>query len=185
MCIFDHANPKTFKHLLICMNLYQHPKTPLIPLVQSWNTANFGVQRPDWSYPFLTMPHQKIYNQLLIFVNFYQLAKNEAVLSTCSGEIIYIKNPAIWLAESILLISKEKDLSQIKDLCMNTANNKNLPYRAKSVKINNQFVLKTLFLTFFFSISPILGIKKVFPKNQAVMHNFIRVSGTTLKFREI
>ena len=91
MCIFDHANPKIFKHLLICMNLYQHAKTHLIPLVQSWNTVNFVVQRPDWSYPFLTMPHQKIFNQLLIFVNFYQLAKNEAVLSTSSGEIIYIK----------------------------------------------------------------------------------------------
>ena len=68
---------------------------------------------------------------------------------------------------------------------MNTANNKIFHYRAKSVKINDQFFLKTLFLTYFFSISPILGAKKVFPKNQAVMHNFIRVSGTMLKFREI
>ena len=33
---------------------------------------NFRVQRPYWSYPFLTMPNQKIFNQLLIFVNLHE-----------------------------------------------------------------------------------------------------------------
>ena len=89
---FNHANPKIFKHLLICRNLYQQAKTHLISLVQSWNTVNFRVQWPDWLYshfwPCLT---KKIFTQLLFFVNFYQLVKNKAVSSICSGEIVHLK----------------------------------------------------------------------------------------------
>ena len=33
---------------------------------------NFTVQRPYWSHSFLTMPNQKIFNQLLIFVNLHE-----------------------------------------------------------------------------------------------------------------
>ena len=56
---------------------------------------NFRVQRPDWPYPFLTIPNQKIFDQLLIIMNFYKHAKNEAVSSICSGAIVDLKNPAI------------------------------------------------------------------------------------------
>ena len=37
------------------------------------------------------MPNQKIFTQLLSFVNLYQHAKNEAVSLICSGEIIDLK----------------------------------------------------------------------------------------------
>ena len=57
---------------------------------------------------------------------------------------------------------------------MSTANNKNSHYRTNSVKINDQF-FKKIQKTYFWPIFPIFGAKKVFPKNQAVMHNFIRV----------
>ena len=60
--ISDHAHPKIFNHLLICMNLYQHAKNQLIPKVHSWDTINFRVQRPNWPHLFLTMPNQKIFN---------------------------------------------------------------------------------------------------------------------------
>ena len=40
---------------------------------------------------------------------------------------------------------------------------------------------KTLVLTYFSSISPILGAKKLFLKNRTVMYNFIRVYGTMPK----
>ena len=39
----------------------------------------------------LTIPNQNIFEQLLIFVNLYQHAKNKAVSSICSGEIIDLK----------------------------------------------------------------------------------------------
>ena len=53
--------------------------------------VSFRVQRPDWPYPFLTMLNQKTFNQHLIFVILHQHAKNEAVSSICSGEIVDLK----------------------------------------------------------------------------------------------
>ena len=51
------------------------------------------------------------------------------------------------------------------------------------MKINDQiFKFKK---PYFWLISQFLGAKKVFPKNWAVMHNFIRVSGTMSKSRKI
>ena len=35
--------PKIFKHLFICMNLYQHAKNQLIPSIHSRDTVNFRV----------------------------------------------------------------------------------------------------------------------------------------------
>ena len=77
------------------------------------------------------MPNQKIFNQLLIFVNIYQLAKNEAVSSICSGEIVHLKILQSYRLRAFSPISQGQDLSQILDLCMNTANNKNFHYRTK------------------------------------------------------
>ena len=90
------------------MNLYQHAKNQLIPSLHSWDAVNFRiqkpdwpyhflttvsfrVQKPDWSYQFFTMLNQKTFNQLLIFVNLYQHAKNETVSSIYSGEIFDLK----------------------------------------------------------------------------------------------
>ena len=44
-------------------------------------TANFRVPWPDWPHPFLTMPTPKNFDQLLIFVNLYQHAKNQFISS--------------------------------------------------------------------------------------------------------
>ena len=63
----------------------------LIPSDHSSDTINFRFQRPDWPHPFLNMPNQEIFNQLLIFMNLYQHAKNEAVSPPCSGEIVDLK----------------------------------------------------------------------------------------------
>ena len=38
---------------------------------------------------------------------------------------------------------------------------------------------------YFWPFPQYLGQKKVFPQNQDVMHNFLMVSGTMPKFREI
>ena len=73
------------------MNLYQHVKNQLIPSVHFSDTLNFRVQTLDRPDPFLTMPNQEILDQLLIFVNFYQHAKNEAISLISSGEIVDLK----------------------------------------------------------------------------------------------
>ena len=75
----------------------------------------------------------------------------------------------------------------IWDLCRNIANNINFHYKTNSIKINDkcfQYIQKTLFLTYFWPIFPILGAKKFFLENLAVMHNFIWVSSIIPKFRK-
>ena len=176
---------KFSNHLLLCRKLYQYEKTQLIPLIQSWDKVNIRVQRPDWPYPFLTKPNQKIFNQLLTFVNFYQLVKNEAVLSIYFGEIVqqkswnligwdhfglYLRSKIftkyrifIWTQQLIKIFIRD----QIKKLWKLMTN----------FSLNSKIPIFGPFLKF-------LG-QNNFQKNRAVMHNFTRVSGTMSKFREI
>ena len=77
---------------------------------------------------------------------------------------------------------QEHGFSQTLDLCRNTANNKDFHYRTNSVKIMTNFFFK---LNIFFPHFPNFWSKNIFPKNWALMHNFIRVSSTMGKFREI
>ena len=88
------------------------------------------------------MSNQKNLNQLLIFVNLYQRAKNEAISSICSGRIVVLKIlQSDWL-RAFWPISQEQDISQIRDLCRNTANNRSLHDRENTVKINDQNFFK-------------------------------------------
>ena len=51
----------------------------------------------------------------------------------------WLKNPAIWLAENILVhISVTKKYSQTWDLCRNAVDNINFHYRTNSEKINDK-----------------------------------------------
>ena len=45
--------------------------------------------------PIFDHAHQKIFDQLLLYVNLYQLAKNQAISLICSGNAVDKKNPAI------------------------------------------------------------------------------------------
>ena len=122
-----------------------------------------------------------MFNQLLIFVNFILLAKNEAVSSIFYGEIFHLKIlQSDWL-RGFWPISQEQDLFQIKDLSMNIANNKN--FQKLMTKFFFKFT-KNLIFDLFLAHFPNFGVKVV-PKNRAVMHNFIRISGTMPKFREM
>ena len=90
----------------------------------------------------LTMPNQKLFVQLSIFVNLYKNAKNEAVASICSADIVDLKIlQSDWL-RAFWPISHEQVFSQIQDLCRNTANSINFHYRNNSVKIIDQIFLK-------------------------------------------
>ena len=66
------------------------------------------------------MTNQKIIYQLLIFVNLYQHAKNEAVSSICSGEIVDLKIlQSDWL-RAFWPISKEQNFHQQQRCCAGT-----------------------------------------------------------------
>ena len=59
----------------------------------------------------MTMPNQKLFDKLLIFVNLYQHAKN-IILLICSGKIVDLKIlQSNWL-RALLPISQEQDFSQ-------------------------------------------------------------------------
>ena len=93
------STQKLINQLLAFLNLYQHAKSQLIPFVCFWDTV-ITAHRPDCQHPFLTLSKQKTFKQHFC-----------AFVSTCKkrGYFIYLfrrnswfKNPAIWLAESIL-----------------------------------------------------------------------------------
>ena len=85
------------------------------------------------------MPHQKPFNQLLLFVNLYQHAKNEAVSSICYGEMLDLKIlQSEWL-RALWPISQEQHFSQIEDLYRSIANSINFHYRTNSGKINDPY----------------------------------------------
>ena len=65
-------------------------------------------------------------------------------------------------------ISREQDFSQIQDLCRNPTKNKQVQWKLLT---NFLFKLKESLAHF-----PNFWAKNVFPKNQAVMQNFISVS---------
>ena len=73
--------------------------------------------------------NQKNFDQPLIFVNnLYKHAKNEAVSSFCSGEMVDSKIlQSEWL-RAFWSLSQKQDLSQREDLCKNTASNINFHY---------------------------------------------------------
>ena len=122
-----------------------------------------------WLDSFLTTPTQKIFNQLLIVMNLYQHAKNHVTSSICSRNMADFKNPAIWLANSILPVSQESDFSQIWHLSNNIASNIKFHYKPNSVKNNDQIFNKlNIFLAYF---PHFLG-KIFFSENSALSYKF-------------
>ena len=133
------------------------------------------------------MSNQKNLNQLLIFVNLYQRTKNEAISSICSSRIVFLKIlQSDWL-RAFWPISQEQDISQIRDLCRNTANNRSLHDRENTVKINDQnfFKLKNPIFHLLLAHFSNFGSKKsFFEKSTSVTRNFTKVSSTMLIFRK-
>ena len=115
------------------------------------------------------MPNQKIFNQLLIYMNFYQHVKNEAVLSICCGEIVdWEILQSHWLT-AFWSISQKQDFSQY--LGRITANNITSHYRTNSVKINDKFLFKDKKPYFWATVGPFfqfLEQKRFFPKTPDV-----------------
>ena len=111
------------------------------------------------------MSTQKKFDQVLIYVNLYQHAKNQAIYMV-DWKILQ----SGWL-RTFWSISQEQKFSQIWDLFRNTANNISFHYTIKPVKINDhifQYIQKTLFLAHFWSIFTSFGAKNFFPENPAL-----------------
>ena len=106
--IFDHAQPKHFQ--------------------SSFNLREIA---PALATHIFNHAHQKLFNQLVIFVNLYQHAKNEAVSSICSGEMLDLKIlQSEWL-RALWPICQEQNFSQTEGLYRNTVSNTNFHYKKK------------------------------------------------------
>ena len=127
---------ESLKQILAFLNLHQHLKNLFIPSVHSWDRISFRNLWPDWPHPFLTMFTQNIFHQLLIYINLYQNAKIKLFIDLFL-RYGWLKNPAVWLAETFWPISQEKKFPQIWDLCSNTASNINFHYSSNSAKSND------------------------------------------------
>ena len=84
--------------------------------------------------PILTMLTQKFLHQLLTFINLYELAKNQAISTFSSRDIVHLKIlQSDWLS-AFWPISQELDFSKTHDLSWNIATNINFQYRPNREK---------------------------------------------------
>ena len=134
--IFDHTHIKlrvNFYLSWICIMC----KKPVHSINSFWNAVNFRILWPDWSQPFVTIPTLEYFAQFLISVNLYQHEKK--LFHWFVLEIGLVKiNPAVWLAENILVHISRTKFSLNMEFVQNTANNINFHYRTNLVKIKDQ-----------------------------------------------
>ena len=98
--IFHHAKPKNFQSPFnLCETVKACKKS----------VSSISSSRKRLATLFLTMPHQKLFNQILIFVNLYQHTKNEVVSLIYSGEMFDLKSHNLnsWKHSSLYLRTKK------------------------------------------------------------------------------
>ena len=90
-----------WSNFIAFLNLYQHAKNQFIPPIHSWDTSNFTVSGPACPCPLMTitqLPSKKNFNHLWIFIDLFQNAKNKAIASFCSENIVELKSvQSDWL----------------------------------------------------------------------------------------
>ena len=100
--IFDQAHPKIIELTFSFLDLGQHGKNLFIPLINSWDTANFRVLWPDWPHPFLNMFSQKKFWSTFNLCEFVSTCKKTCYFIDLLRRSGWLKNPSILLAENIL-----------------------------------------------------------------------------------
>ena len=102
------------------------------------------------------------FNQLLISMNMYQHAKNQALLLFCSRDIVNLKT---LQSRTFWPISQKLDFSKV----LNTKNNINFLYRPNLEKINDQ-IFQYIKITLLLAHFPHFWGKTFFSKNLALPH---------------
>ena len=138
--ICDHTHYQRFWSPFNLCEIVRTCKNQLVSSVLSWDTVNFRVQRPDWPHSFLTMPHQKLFNQLLIFVNLYNIPKMRLFHQSAQEKCPIEKSHSLNGWEHFSLYLWNNFFFQIEDLYSDTANNINIHYRGNLGKINDQML---------------------------------------------
>ena len=179
--IIDHNHPKIIE-LTFNFPEFAPPckKNQFIASVHSWDTVNFRFPWPDWSNSFLTLPNQKRFWSTYNLCEFASICNKSGCFIDLFWRYDWLKNPAIWLDDNILVHISGKNFPQIWDLHGKTVNNINFHYRTKQVKLNDQLfqqIQKNPYFSLFLVHFPNFGGKKKFSwKPDSAMHNFIWVS---------
>ena len=101
-CIFDHiSGTRFFPKPLALLNLYQHGKNQLIPSINSWDTADFGVLRPKRPHPFPTNTMQKSLKGTFNFPEFLSTHKKSAYSIDCFLQCSQVYCPETRVATPI------------------------------------------------------------------------------------
>ena len=126
------------------------------------------------------MPTPVFFNQVLISINFNQYAKNQALSSFCSRDLVDLKILQSDWPKAFWSISQQPDFSQIYDL--------REIQQIVSTLIIDQIQEKSMSRFFNKFKKPYSGrifVAKAFSsKNPNVTHNFMWVSNTRPKFRK-
>ena len=112
MAIFDHTHPNIIINLKVSF-------LEFVPACKKSVTFICSFWRPDWQHPFLPLPNQKLFNQLLIFVNLYHHAKNDAASSIFSGEMVDLKILELDWLRPFWHLSQLQDFSKYR-ICAKT-----------------------------------------------------------------
>ena len=100
-------------------------------------TANFRVLWPDWPHPFFSILTQKIFDQLLIFLNLYQHAKNQFIPSVHSSDKSNFKVPSHDWSHPFLTMPTTKTFTLIFMKLYQHAENKLIPLVNSSLESSN------------------------------------------------
>ena len=101
-------------------------------------TANFRATWPNWPHPFLTMPTQNYFDQLLIWVNLHQHAKNQFIPSVHSSDTVSVKVPSHDWPNPFLIMWNPKTFQSIFMKLYQHAKNKLIPLVNSILEFSNQ-----------------------------------------------
>lgn len=128
---------------LAFLHLCQHANQ-FVTFIRSWNKANFRGLWPEVLNPFLTTTNRKLFKESFsdffksfFFMTLYHHAKNQAISSLCSEDIVDFKILQSNVSRALWLTCHGLDLFQIWDRTI--ANNINIHCRTNSDKLKEYF----------------------------------------------
>ena len=178
--IIDHNHPKIIE---LTFNFPEFaPSCKKINLLHLFilERQSISDSHDHTSHSFLTLPNQKCFWSTYNLCEFAPICNKSGCFIDLFWRYDWLKNPAIWLDENILVHISGKNFPQIWDLHGKTVNNINFYYRTKQVKLNDQLfqqIQKKPYFSPFLVHFPNFGGKKKFSwKPDSAMHNSIWVS---------
>ena len=85
---FDHIHPKIIAITFSFPEFAPARKKSVHSVTSFLRYSQFRVLPPGWPHASLTTSTPKFFDQLLIYANLYQNAKNQTISLICSGDMV-------------------------------------------------------------------------------------------------